>query len=192
MLWPIILPIQLTSLIMVFAIVTVTVIAAAKNWKPGVAFVLTSAVAIMAFVPSCNGIMSLLDARRFGVFQYASYDDVQDFRIERYLPPAAKAITLEKTAMGHRAKYSITETELREYIDQLWNKFGQLSAAPRGDSSEREMASADEFDLWFRGLGWPVPKNAICFSSPTEADGGGATYYFDPDSGTAYHRAGYW
>jgi hypothetical protein len=94
--------------------------------------------------------------------------------------------------MGHRAKYSITETELREYIDQLWNKFGRLSAAPRGDSSERETASADEFELWFQGLGWPMPKNAICFSSPTEADGGGATYYFDPDSGTAYHRAGYW
>jgi hypothetical protein len=46
--------------------------------------------------------------------------------------------------------------------------------------------------VWFRGLEWPVLKNAICFGSPTEADGGGATYYFDPDSGTAYHRAGYW
>ena len=192
MLWPIILPIQLTSLIMVFMVVMVTVIAAAKNWKPGLAFVFTSALAIIAFVPSCNGIMSVLDARRFGVFQYAKYDDVRDFRIERFLPPTAKAITLEKTAMGHRAKYSITEPELREYIDQLWNEFGHLSAVPRGDSSEREMANPDEIELRFQGLGWPVLKNAICFSSPTEADGGGATYYYDPDSGTAYHRAGYW
>ncbi len=192
MLWPIILPIQLTSLFMVFVIVTVTVIAAAKKWKPGLAFVLASTVAIIAFVPSCNGIMSYLDARRFGVFQCATYDDVRDFRVERYLPTAAKAITLEKKAMGHRAKYSITETELREYVDQLWNKSGHLSAVPRGGSTKLETAHADEIELWFQGLGWPVLKNAIRFGSPTEADGGGATYYFDPDSGTAYHRAGYW
>jgi hypothetical protein len=35
-------------------------------------------------------------------------------------------------------------------------------------------------------------KEAIRFYSPTEGDGGGATYFFDPASGTAYHRAGYW
>lgn len=192
MLWPIVLPFQLTSLIMVVAVVTVTIFAAAKGWKPGLAFLLASTVAFIAFIPSCTGIMLFLDARRFGVFQYASYDDVRDFRVERYLPPAAKAITLEKTAMGHRAKYSITETELREYIDQFWNKFGHLSAVPRGDSTERDTARPDEFERWFKDLGWPSPKHAICFHSPTEADGGGAIYFFDPDSGTAFHRAGYW
>jgi hypothetical protein len=93
---------------MVSLIVIVTVVAVVKNWKPGLAFFLASSVAFIAFIPSCNGIMSMLDARRFGVFQYATFGDVRDFLVERYLPKAAKAITLEKTAMGHRAKYSIT------------------------------------------------------------------------------------
>lgn len=192
MLWPIILPFQLTSLIMVVAIVAVTIFAAAKEWKPGLAFVLASTVAFVVFVPSCTGIKSFLDARRFGIFQYASCSDVRDFRVERYLPPAAKTITLEKTAMGHRAKYSITEAELREYIDQLWNKFGQRSAVPRGDSTEGETARPNEFERWFKDLEWPTPKNTICFHSPTEADGGGAIYFLDPDTGTVYQRAGYW
>ena len=136
--------------------------------------------------------MSVLDARRFGVFQYATYDDVQDFRIYRYLPDSARSITLEKTAIGHRAKYSITEAEMRDYIDRLWNESGEGSAIARSDFEEGEIVKPDEIEYQFRELGWPPLTNAIRFRSPAQADGGGAEYFLDVSSGTAYHRAGYW
>lgn len=44
----------------------------------------------------------------------------------------------------------------------------------------------------FADLKWPALKNPIEFHSPIENDGGGATYYFDATTDTAYHRAGYW
>ncbi len=149
-------------------------------------------LAFVAFIPSCTAIMSALDARRFGVFQYATYGDVQDFRIYRYLPDPARSITLEKTAMGHRAKYSITEAEMRGFIDRLWQEYGKGSAVPRENLGEGEAIKPDEMERLFGDLGWPPLEQAIRFHSPVESDGGGAEYFLDTASGTAYHRAGYW
>ena len=136
--------------------------------------------------------MSYLDARRFGVFQYATYGEVQDFRVERYLPDSARSITVEKTAMGHRAKYSITEGELREYMDRLWNECGERSAIARKNFNEGEVVKPDEMEYQFKDLGWRSFTKAIRFHSTVQGDGGGAEYFFDEVSSTAYHRAGYW
>ena len=136
--------------------------------------------------------MSYLDARRFGVFQYATYAEVQDIRVEGYLPDSARSITVEKKAMGHRAKYSIAEGELREYMDHLWKECGDRSAISRIDLNEGKVVKPDEMEFQFKDLGWLSFSKAIRFHSPVQGDGGGAEYFFDEVSGTAYHRAGYW
>jgi hypothetical protein len=192
MLWPIVLPVQLTFWIMLSMIVVSTLLAVALKWKPIRVFLGSIALAFVAFIPSCTGIMSVLDARRFGVFQYATYAEVQDFRIYRYLPVSAHSITLEKTAMGHRAKYSISEPEMRDYMDRLWKECGEGSAIARSDLNEGEIVKRDEIEYQFRELGWTPLTNAIRFHSPVQGDGGGAEYFLDASSGTAYHRAGYW
>ena len=177
MLWPIVLPAQITLAMMTTCVVVVTIIAALLRSKPAVVFWYSSGIAFVAFVPSCAGLMSVLDVRRFGVFQYASYKDVQDFRIERYLPPAATKITLEKTPMGHRAKYTILEANLNAHLDELWNAYGEASASWRDELAEGTPANAEEFEFAFAGLNWPPLRNALSYSSPVEPDGGGATYY---------------
>lgn len=153
MLWPIVLPVQLTFGIMVAMIAISTLLAVAFKWKPIRVFVGSIALAFVAFFPSCTGIMSVLDARRFGVFQYATYGDVRDFRIYRYLPDSARSIILEKTAMGHRARYSISEPEMRDYIDRLWRECGEGSAIARTDLAEGEIVKPDEIEHQFRELG---------------------------------------
>lgn len=192
MFWPLVLPVQLTFVIMLALIVISTVLAFALNWKPIRVLVGTTAFSIVAFVPSCSGIMSVLDARRFGIFHHATCGEVQDFRIHRYLPDSARSITLVKTSMGHRAKYFISESELRAYIERLWKKHGEQSAIPRKDLKEGEIARLDEIQRQFGGLGWPPLPNAIRFHSPVEGDGGSAEYFYDASSGTAYHCAAYW
>lgn len=161
-------------------------------FRPGTVFWFCSGIAFVAFIPSCAGIMSVLDAHRFGVFQYASYKDVRDFRIERYLPPAATKITLEKTPMGHRARYTILEADLNAYLDELWRAYGEASASSRDELGEGKPANVEEFEFAFAGLNWPPLQNALSYSSPVEPDGGGATYYFDPATSVCFHRAGYW
>src|SRR5690606_19755540 len=98
---------------------------------------------------------------------------------------------LLKYAGGYRTRYSITEEELTEYLDGLWDTYGHLSAMPRDDLGEAEPVSAETFELEFRGE-WPSVEGTIQYHSQIEADGGGATYYFDRSTGTAYQRAGYW
>ena len=173
-------------------VMVATLIATFANRKPEMVFFISTAMAFVAFIPSCAGIMSYLDAKRFGVFQYVTYDEVKDFRVERYLPDSARSITVEKTAMGHRAKYSITKGELREYLDRLWKECGEGSAISRIDFNEGEVVKPDEMEYQFKDLGWLPFSKAIRFHSPVQGDGGGAEYFFDEVSGTAYHRAGYW
>ena len=193
MLWPFVLPLKITFWLLAAVLVLATVFAPALNWKRVKTFWFMSLLCCLAFIPSCAGIMAVIDSQRFGVFRYDTYvyGDVNDFRIERYLPTQAKDITLEKYAAGHRAKYSIAESELKAYLDGLWDRYGQYSAIPRDELDDGASVSVDAYDYVFADLGWPL-FDGIEFHSPVQSDGGGATYYFDPATGTAYHRAGYW
>lgn len=191
MLWPVVLPFKITFWLFATVVVLATVFAPALNWNRVKTFWLISLLCFLAFIPSCAGIMAVIDSKRFGVFRHSTYGDVNDFRIERYLPLQAKDITLEKYFSGHRAKYSISESELKAYLDGLWGRYGQYSAISRDELDDGVPVSADAYEHVFADLDWPL-FDGIKFHSPVQSDGGGATYYFDPASGTAYHRARYW
>lgn len=184
------LPFQITAGLMLALVGLCTFSAMALKWKPALVFFGTSSLAMVAFIPACTGIMHVIDTQRFGMFSYASYSQVQDFRIERYLPDLARGITLEKTAMGHRARYTLTQAELQNFLDTLWASGD--SAIPREGIGDGEVASAEELQRNFGDLGWPPLTEAVLFHSPVQGDGGGATYYFEPTTNTVYHRAGYW
>ncbi len=136
--------------------------------------------------------MEIVDAQRFGTYQYSTFADVDDFRVERYLPTNAHDITLNKYAMGHRARYSISESNLTAYLDDLWDKHGEYSASSREKLHDGVPVSGESFAHYFDELGWPSFDNAMELHSPIQGDGGGATYYFDPATDIAYHIAGYW
>jgi hypothetical protein len=192
MLWPFVLPLKITFYLMTGLVALLTVCAPIMKWKRATVFAYSTSVACIAFIPSCTGIKELIDAHRFGVFHYESFTEVQDMRIERFLPPKSRDITLEKNAMRHRAKYSLSEPDLKAYLDEQWDKYGEYSASSRDQLRDGESVSAEEFADIFGDLGWPPPRNITQMHSPMEADGGGATYYFEPGSGTVFHRAGYW
>jgi len=192
MLWPIVLPFKIAFWSLVGFVALATVVAPLFRWRVGKTLAISTLLAFIAFIPSCATIMTVLDARRFGVFHYDTYAEVNDFRIERYLPPAARDITLDKFAMGHRAKYTITETELRDYLEQLWLEAEGHSAITREELEDDEAATFDEFSYRFEGLNWTPLEKAFEFHSPVQSDGGGANYFFDPTSNTVYQHAGYW
>ncbi len=192
MLWPLVLPLKITFWSLAGLVALVTVVLPIFKWKRRNVLSVSLLVAFVAFIPSCTAVMSIVDARRFGVFHYKAYSEVRDFRIERFLPPKASDITLDKFEMGHRAKYSISEADLRAYLDGLWREYGDLSATPRDELDDGRTVTYDMFGYEFDGLDWPEMESAIEFHSPVEPDGGGATYFFDPESEVVYHRAGYW
>lgn len=192
MLWPIVLPAKITFWVLSGLVAIIVTISPVFGLKRGMAALVAGILACVVFIPSCTAVMSIVDARRFGVFHYDTYAEVDDFRIERFLPPGARDITLDKFSMGHRARYSISESELRAYVDGLWQQYGEYSAIPRDELNDGSAVTYDDFGSWFDGLDWEPMETAIQFRSPVEEDGGGATYLFDVESEVVYHGAGYW
>jgi len=134
--------------------------------------------------------MRVIDARRFGVFEYAAFDQVADWRVERYLPQTATGITLEKKLGGFRARFRIDETGLRSYVDASWHDFGDRSVVKRENISE---VRGSEFPRGLFGdLGWPPLSDAKCYSGPIGGNGSGFEVWYSPSQKIAYERAGYW
>ncbi|TWU55340.1 hypothetical protein [Rubripirellula reticaptiva] len=192
MLWPIILPLKITLWVLAGFIVTAVVVAPLFKWRRGKVAFVSLLVALLAFIPVCAGIGSVLDSNRFGVFDYETYAEVQDFRIERYLPPEARDITIDKYAMGYRARYTIKLDELAAYLDESWAEADGRSAVPRDQLGDGDSVASERFGYSFDGLDWGVPADALHFHSPVQSDGGGADYYFDPQTNIVLQHAGYW
>ncbi len=72
-------------------------------------------------------------------------------------------------------------------------EFGEHSAVERGGFfDEGKPVNPETFNRTFADLGWDCPSDAIVYYSPSEADGGGATYYVDAVAGLVYQRTGFW
>lgn len=195
MLWPLVLPFNIAFWSLTAIVVVATTIAPLLKWKRSNTFFFTTLLAMLALIPSCTGIMHFVDEVRFGDFEYATFDDVNDFRVERYLPNSASKIKMHKQANGngYRAQYAISAASFHAYLDKLWNTYGEDSAVERGELSDEGLpATKGELERVFSDLGWKPLGNAIKYYSPIEDDGGGATYYYDVSAGLAYQQTGYW
>jgi hypothetical protein len=192
MLWPIVLPFKITLCLFAAVVAAMTLSAPLLKWRRGKTFLNTVLLGLVAFIPSCAAINTVLDKHRFGVFHYATFDEVADFRVERYLPPTSNDITIEKTASGFRAKFHIKESELVAYLDDLWTRYGDRSAVARSDSQNGSSANPEGFMFYFKGLDWPPLTDATLFKGPVADNGAGCWIWYSKSQGIAYERAGYW
>lgn len=193
MLWPLILPLKITCWVLLLTVVGLTIFASPRSWSRGKTFLIYSSFAILAFIPLLSGVIKAVDSFRFGDFHYSSHDDVPDFRSQRYLPEAATDIQMRKHGNGYRARYTISASDFHSYLDDLWKQYSEQSAVARGGFGDEGRSFEPEvFHTTFKGLGWNCPSGATIYHSPSEADGGGATYFFDSDAGLAFQRTGFW
>jgi hypothetical protein len=192
MLWPIVLPFQITSCVLLTLIVIATLAAPLAKWKRLPTFFGVLLLSLVAFIPSCAGIMNIVDAKRFGVFNYRTFQEVNDFRVERYLPPAARDITVDKYAQGFRARFTIKQSELDAYLDEVWSLHGERSVVKRGEMSAMKLVDKESHELRFGDLGWAYLDDATEIYGPTAGNGAGFSVWYSPSQGIAYQRGGYW
>ncbi len=193
MFWNLVLPLRITFWTLIALVVVSTAIAPVLNWKRAKTFLIALVLALVAFIPSCTGIMYLIDNAQFGYFEYNTFEDVKDFRVERLLPTTASQIKMYKRSNGYRAKYAISEADLHAFLDNLWKQYGRNSPVQRDTLlGEVTTVSSDKLHLVFSELGWSMLTEAVEYHSPSEADGGSATYYFDASVGIVYQQTGYW
>lgn len=134
-----------------------------------------------------------VDAVRFGDFHYSSYSDVPDFRSRRYLPEQATDIYMHKHANGYFARYKLPSDQFMSYLNGLWLEHGEDSAVDRGGfMDEGRVVDPKMFALRFGHIDWDCPVGSIVYYSPSEPDGGGATYYVDTTTDSVTQRTGFW
>lgn len=192
MLWPIVLPFKITVCVLLALIVLATLAAPLVKWRRTQTLIGVTLLSLVAFIPSCAGIMQILDSSRFGVFNCAAFNDVKDFRVERYLPPAATNITIDKYPQGFRARFTISQSQLDAYLDEVWRSYGDQSVVERGEMSAMAIVDAKSHDLYYGDLGWPHLNDATEVYGPTAGNGAGFSVWFSPSEGIAYQRGSYW
>ncbi len=148
--------------------------------------------------PSCRALWKEIDKARFGRFDYHRFEDVKDQRIERYLPPKATRISLNKDqgGNGYIARYSISEEELVAYLDRLWDRYGQNSVMSREELHRLSngITSDPRYDLMIDTLADTdeLPETSKPFFSPHAGNGAGAKYYYVEETGDVFQSAAYW
>ena len=135
-----------------------------------------SLAAVLLFIPSCVGVMAVVDLQRYGRFDYAAVSEIpDDGYIE--LPATATDITLYRNGAGHWAKFTIDTPSLRSWIDERRSLRPDLNRHHDDDewlakATERQRPDMLElnqqiFGNRFPETGWglrPINATGVCES----------------------------
>jgi len=114
---------------------------------------------------------------------FATFSDILEPHIKRFIPPNAVNITLHLQRNGHFANYKVSEEDFINFLNILWEK---------DKWKKGKTLSKHDMEKQFEKLGWDPLENAILYSSPIQPNGAMTTYYFDAKAGIAYENTGYW
>jgi hypothetical protein len=185
-------PLQITCIAALAILILVPLVAKARGKRPGRVFAWCLLLTAIGFVPSCASVMYVLDGFRFGVFHYPTFEDVRDFRVERYLPPPARDITINKYSQGYVARFSIGQDELDRWFDDCWNKYADRSATKRGEVVSPLKSPPAKFDAGLKIAPGSYSGDWVEYVGPSARNGAGFVIWYNSDSSIAYQRGGYW
>ena len=127
-----------------------------------------------------------------GEHHFETATEIADRRIKPWLPPQATEISLLSERGGHFARYKVTEDHLMEFLDGLWKADKGKSAHQRGEMGEGEPGNPERIAKRLDPAGQEAPGNFTVYYSPSKRSAAMTTYYYDRESGIAYHDRGYW
>lgn len=127
-----------------------------------------------------------------GDHRFATAAEVLDRRIKPWLPPQAKEISLLSERGGHYARYKVEEEQFIKFLDDLWQADNGKSAHKREERDEGEFGSPARIAKLLKTDGEESLENFKVYYGPSKASAAITIYYYDQESGVAYHDRGYW
>ena len=189
--WHLVLPFKITFWTLGILLSIAVLAAPSIKKKRSKIFLWGFPMVLVAFIPSCSVIMHFMDKSRFGVFEYDVTQTVGDPLVERYLPPAARELTVDRYSHGYRARYLIEAEFLENWFDAVWEEFGEYSKSGKTSPEFITLTKAD-FNQTFGGLGWPRPTEVVFYQGPIADNGAGFAIWYDAETGFAYESASHW
>lgn len=156
-----------------------------KNAPPGQ---LTRGAAIVRTGAAPTGPLILT-----GDHQFKTANHVLDGRIRPWLPPQANEISLFSARNGHYARYRVAEEHFMKFVDGLWEADQGASAHQRDEmAGEGEPGNPRRIAERLR-IGGEQPQGEFrVYHSPSTRSAAMTTYFFNRETGIAYHDRGYW
>lgn len=122
MLWALVLPFQLTLLVLTVAGIAYWVRRRSRGGGPVRSLLLVLAIGLLALVPCCTVMKVVTDHFRFGRVHYESVAELDQLRVR--LPPDATDITLELQEWGHLAAFRSDPAVVTSWLaDQRSQRF---------------------------------------------------------------------
>lgn len=194
MLWPFVLPFQITIVLMIVLFIGVLWVGERRQWQPRNRITAAICVPPLLFIPSCAATSYVVDYFRFGMFHYENFDAIDDFRIERYMPPAAADITVFKhySGNGYRARFTITQQDFDAWHNDFWDRYGEYSNVDRPENDGKALSNPEDFQRWFGEFNWSLPDDSVQYQSPVAGNGAHYTIDYSPSQQIACLRSCYW
>jgi hypothetical protein len=128
------------------------------------------------------------------MFYYPDYASIKDFRIERYMPPAATSIHVYKhhSGNGYRASFSISKPELDAWHNGFWKSYGKNSTMERPEDDMLRQGDPEDFDDCFAEFHWKRPSDLKYYSSPVAGNGASYEIWFSPSEQKGFLTSCYW
>ncbi|WDQ15426.1 hypothetical protein [Rhodopirellula sp. P2] len=158
---------------------------------------------MLLFIPSCVGVMAVVDLQRYGRFDYANASKVpRDGYIE--FPADATDIILYRNGAGHWAKFAIDTPSLRSWVDERRSLRPDLNqhhdddewlpklGGPQWQQQHMIELSQQVFSDRFPDTGWIYDPSMLEVYVRRSDRGGGYTLWHVPSSGDTYISARYW
>ncbi|MFK7821706.1 MAG: hypothetical protein AB8G99_23545 [Planctomycetaceae bacterium] len=194
MLWPFILPFQITVALMIALGICLFWFGWRREWKPAKSTIVALCLPILLFVPSCIATSYAVDNLRFGTFHYDDFGAIRDFRVERYMPPPATDITVFKQygGNGYRARFTVSQEDFEAWHSEFWARHGEQSNRPRPSNDGQTASDPDDFKQWCGKFNRSLPSDSVKYQSPVAGNGAHYTIDYSPSTKLAFLRSCYW
>lgn len=194
MLWPLILPVQLTFVLLAVIFFAAVYVGQLRKWRQGRLVAGLFIGMPLMFIPSCLVVTTSVNHFRFGMFWYPDFASIQDFRIERYMPPAAADIHVYKhySGNGYRASFRIAKADLDAWHNMCWQSHGQDSVNERPEVDIAKSADVEDFNHCFAEFKWSQPKDLTVYQGPVAGNGASYTIWYSPSDQMAFLTSCYW
>jgi len=127
-----------------------------------------------------------------GKHSFRKTAEIADSRINPWLPPQATEISVVSLRNGHYARYKVEEGHFTKFLDGLWEADKGKSAHKRDEMEEGGPGNPESLAKRFDPAAQKPAGNFKVYYGPSKRSAAMTTYYYDRETGIAYHDRGYW
>ncbi len=161
--------------------------------KKRISFLRSALIVVGLFIPSCIGIKKIVDPFRYGTFSYSTHEEIDNWRIRHWMPPAATDVVVHNNEMGHHAQFTVDKNALMEWLPQLCKEYAFCKEIIGPQVLETtDSVKNGNISYLFHDNVWKYPEDSVGYGVILRGDGAGFSIWYSESLNVAYLDAWYW